>query len=66
MNLRNVVWHGFLAPTDAQPELAALAMGEMGAAMLDHADRSRRAAAAGAQPPPASTPRVQLLSLIHI
>ena len=26
MNLRNVVWHGFLAPTDAQPELAALAL----------------------------------------
>ena len=46
----------------AEPELAALAMGEMGAAMLDHADRSRRAAAAGAQPPPVSTPRVQLWS----
>lgn len=46
----------------AEPELAALAMGEMGAAMLDHADKSRRAAAAGAQPPPVSTPRVQLWS----
>ena len=26
MNLRNVVWHGFIAPPDAQPELAALAL----------------------------------------
>ena len=25
MNLRNVVWHGFIAPEDVQPELAALA-----------------------------------------
>jgi len=27
LNLRNMTWHGFLAPSDVQPELAALAAG---------------------------------------
>ena len=53
MNLRNVVWHGHIAPPDAQPELAALALALAASVPAPTGDGREDASGSG-------------LSLIHI